>query len=96
MKLCNHCKELILSDYISNRDVCPGCGRDLHICLNCVFYDPMSHHECREPQSEFVGEKDKNNFCDYFRFQTQKREKNSGNDVEDARAKLEALFDKSG
>ncbi len=94
MKFCHQCKEPILSDYISVRDTCPSCGMDLRICYNCIFYDSGSYNECKEPQSEFVSNKDGNNFCDYFRFKLEKRADNSGGKVEHAKAKLEELFKK--
>jgi hypothetical protein len=96
MKHCHHCDEPILSDYVSIRDACPHCGTDLHVCFNCVFYDPMSHHECREPQSELVRDKDKNNFCDYYRFKVEKRREKTRGETEEAKARLEALFKKEG
>jgi len=94
MKRCYHCNEPILSDYISIRDVCPKCGADLHVCLNCVFYDSGSYNECREPQSEWIAQKDKNNFCDYYRFKIQRRASKTKDDVTEAKARLEALFKK--
>ncbi|MCF7944773.1 MAG: hypothetical protein K9L75_04480 [Spirochaetia bacterium] len=46
---------------------CPSCGRDVKICRNCAFYSPGSHYECRETISEPVRDKERANFCDYFR-----------------------------
>jgi hypothetical protein len=51
---------------ILTRDCCPSCDYDLHVCLNCRFYDPNAHNECRETQAEWVQGKDKANYCDYF------------------------------
>ena len=48
------------------RDSCPRCHRDLHNCKNCRFYDPSAHNQCREPQAEYVGDREKANFCTYF------------------------------
>lgn len=45
---------------------CEACGKELHVCLNCRFYDPSAHWECRETISEPVREKDRANFCDHF------------------------------
>lgn len=47
---------------------CPSCGNDLKICLNCKFYDPDVHWECRETIPDRVSNKDSANFCDAFRF----------------------------
>ena len=68
---CQNCgKELDLgiNAQVSRNDDCPDCGYDLHICLNCKFYDLNSYNECRENQAERVLDKDKANFCDYFKF----------------------------
>jgi hypothetical protein len=47
---------------------CPKCAAYLHCCLNCKFYLPGAHHDCREPQAEHVREKDQRNTCEYFLF----------------------------
>jgi len=45
---------------------CPGCGRDLHACVQCRHYDPGANNKCREPQAEWVTDRERRNFCDYF------------------------------
>jgi len=47
--------------------LCPVCGKDLRICLNCSFYSPGSHWDCRETIGEAVKDKERANFCDFFR-----------------------------
>ncbi|MFC1563863.1 hypothetical protein ACFL6G_02950 [candidate division KSB1 bacterium] len=47
-------------------DVCPKCHSFLHCCLNCKFYEIGAHHDCKEPQAEFVKEKANANYCGYF------------------------------
>ncbi|MFY9223633.1 MAG: hypothetical protein WAQ98_13255 [Blastocatellia bacterium] len=65
--LCFHCKkEISITSKVSRLDSCPQCHRDLHVCLNCSFYDPFAHKQCREPASEQVRDKEKSNFCEYF------------------------------
>lgn len=49
------------------RDECLHCRSDLHVCKNCDFYDPKAYNECREPSADVVKEKDRANFCDYFK-----------------------------
>ena len=46
---------------------CPSCGKDAHVCLNCRFYDKSVHMECRESIAEPVAQKDRSNFCEYFK-----------------------------
>lgn len=60
-------------DIPSNRrpgrgESCPGCGRDLKCCKQCVYFDEGAYNECREPSAERVVDKEKANFCDYFEF----------------------------
>lgn len=47
-------------------DSCPNCQFDLHACRNCRFYDLGAHNECQETQAEWVRDKEKANYCDYF------------------------------
>ncbi len=94
MKVCFRCKKEVDADgTIGRRDTCPFCGADLHCCLNCRFYDLAAYNQCREPQAERVLEKDRSNFCDYFRFRESVHdapETGGGS----AKEKLEALFKK--
>jgi hypothetical protein len=91
---CYHCgRQVELTERIAFREECPGCGRFLHVCLNCAFYDTAFNNQCREPQAERVVDKDRANFCEYF--SPQKPRQTAGLTRQDAaRAKLEALFKK--
>ncbi len=64
---CAFCSKEITETKIHIRDECPACGRDLHICLNCEFYDVNAYRQCRETIREPVQNKDKANYCDFFR-----------------------------
>ncbi|MCX8110059.1 MAG: hypothetical protein N3D15_02280 [Syntrophorhabdaceae bacterium] len=77
MKICGTCKSIIDMDEITFRSECPSCRSDLHICLNCMFYDPGKSNSCRETRADHVREKDRANYCEYFRF-NEKDEKKSG------------------
>ena len=48
-------------------DECPLCHADLHVCKACEFYESGAHNDCRESSAEFVTDKERGNFCDYFR-----------------------------
>jgi len=94
MKSCALCGKHIETDkYFSRKSVCPHCGGDLHICLNCKFYSESSHNKCREPKAEFQRTRDKTNFCDYFGFSEAAFSSSCG-EKEDALKKLEDLFKK--
>lgn len=58
--------ELAAGERVGFRDECPGCGADLHVCLNCAHHDPGAYNECREPSAERVRDRDRANRCDYF------------------------------
>ncbi|MDR1317970.1 MAG: hypothetical protein LBK13_13975 [Spirochaetales bacterium] len=46
--------------------LCASCGKELRICLNCAFYLPGSHWDCRENISDAVADKERANFCEWF------------------------------
>jgi predicted RNA-binding Zn-ribbon protein involved in translation (DUF1610 family) len=78
MKLCNKCNKPLTIEKVLFRDECPHCGIDLHVCLNCLFYDEGKANRCRESQADYVKDRDRANYCDYFRFndaETKKPEK---------------------
>jgi hypothetical protein len=93
MKICHQCKKEITADlFIGRQTSCPSCGMDMHVCLNCSFYERGAYNDCRESQAERVLEKNRSNFCDYFHFQNGSGK--SGAPLADAKAKLETLFKK--
>lgn len=59
--------ELTFIDQVSRRDECSKCGADVLCCKNCEFYDPKSYNECRETSADPVREKDRSNFCGFFK-----------------------------
>ena len=58
--------ELKFKGKIYRTDVCTQCDADVHCCLNCDNYDTSAHNKCREPQAEWISEREKANFCDFF------------------------------
>jgi len=46
---------------------CRSCHAELHVCKLCEFYDTHVADQCREPVADYVKEKQRANFCDYFR-----------------------------
>lgn len=94
---CQHCgARVTLSEPIGREATCEGCGRDLHACRHCTFYDTSYNNACREPMADPVEDKGRSNFCEYFSFtRTPFRQAVAAKDrAADARAKLEALFKK--
>lgn len=98
MKVCHHCgRELKLGAAVARTDGCPHCYSDLKCCLNCRLHDPGVNNQCREPQAEWVTDKDKSNFCEFFDFREISALSNpgmfgSGSGPEKARDAFDALF----
>ncbi len=78
---------------VGRRSECVGCGTDLRVCLHCDFYEPAASRACRETMAEPPRDKDRANFCEYFRVRTQ-RGVDAGAQKENLRAAAEALFKK--
>jgi hypothetical protein len=70
---------------------CPQCRVGLRVCRLCEFYDQQASKQCREPQAEPVQEKERANFCDYFRPRPGGGPTGSAA-AERARSGLDALF----
>jgi hypothetical protein len=89
---CYNCQlELALTKTPARAETCPKCASYLHCCLNCRFYDVNAHNQCREPQAEWVKDKEMANFCDFFEAATKTASKESAR-KEEARKKLDDLF----
>ena len=100
MKVCHHCgKEVKLLSGLQRTDSCPFCISDLKCCLNCRFFDPGVSHECREPQADWVVEKSRANFCEFFEFRETsslgRPGASSQASADQARAAFDSLFRKS-
>ena len=65
--ICWKCKKEIPLEKPARSDECPLCHADLHVCRACEFYESGAHNDCRESSAEFVSDKERGNFCDYFR-----------------------------
>ncbi len=65
--MCYACgTKLPAREQLGFRDLCPDCGRAVHVCRNCRFYKPGAHWDCAETVSELVADKEKANFCEWF------------------------------
>jgi hypothetical protein len=91
MGVCYACGASLPFDRVYRTTECPGCRRAVKVCLNCRFYEPGAHWDCRETISEPVRDKDRVNFCDYFELASganSPKPATSG----DAKKRLETLF----
>jgi len=95
-RVCHRCgHDIGRVERIGRRDSCLHCRTDLHCCLNCTFYDPAYHNQCREPQAERQVDKQVGNFCEYFSFRIGRLRAADQTQKEGARARLDALFGKT-
>lgn len=94
-RFCHHCGRPVGTvERAGRRDACLHCGADLHCCLNCAFYDPHCHNQCREPQTERQVDKQVGNFCDFFSFRLGPPAVPVSTAADAARDRLAALFAK--
>ncbi len=71
------------------RETCPACGAWMHCCTNCRHYDPHAHHECRaSATAEYVGDKEKFNYCEEFALAPKPASRGGTGSREDAEKKL--------
>ena len=91
---CWRCGTPIAGDDLPIRraELCRACNADLHVCKLCTFYNPSVANACEEPIALAVQNKERSNYCDYFKPTT--RAWNPGTDQaqQQAKAELDALF----
>jgi hypothetical protein len=80
---------------------CSKCGKPLHSCTNCTFFDTGARFECRRPIQARIESKAKANECPEFQPKTVRDLKSapaasqgSPQRPDDARSAFEALFKK--
>lgn len=81
-----------LSLPLSRRDQCPECSADLHVCRMCVYFDKSVPRQCREDGAEDVTDKDRPNFCDWFKPSDKAFNPSVNADAVAAKDALAALF----
>ena len=69
---------------------CRACGKDLHVCRQCSFYDTTKGKSCAEPIADEVRDKERANFCGYFELNGGAYGGNAQADA--AREQLAAMF----
>ncbi|MBR6341129.1 MAG: hypothetical protein IKR64_04435 [Treponema sp.] len=100
--MCWKCKKEISIEKPVRGDECPLCHADLHVCRACDFYESGAHNDCRESSADMVTDKERSNFCDYFRVALRQAQgpqgaqgsqgAQSGNKAAAARNAFNALF----
>ncbi|MEG3640869.1 hypothetical protein [Magnetococcus sp. PR-3] len=64
---CWSCKHSLEAEDFKRGAYCDRCGRDLRCCMACHFYAVEAYNACHETQAERVVDKEKSNFCDFFK-----------------------------
>lgn len=76
----------------SRYEECSTCNADLHACISCKYYAPNLSDGCNEDRADFVLDKDKANFCDYFKVNPRAYTKSDDAAARAAKAGLAELF----
>ena len=79
---------LPLSTYAECRD----CRAQLHCCRQCQHYNPRLRADCDEPRAESHSEREKANFCDWFKLRREFVEPGEKAPSVDHQAELNTLF----
>lgn len=77
---------------LSRRAECLACHAELHVCRLCHFYDPRVEGKCREDRAEAVREKERANFCDYFKPRSNAFRARDAARAESAKGQIDALL----
>jgi hypothetical protein len=84
-----------LADYtlpLRRLEECRTCGAELHVCRMCEWYSTAVAKHCRETIAEEVKDKERANFCDYFKSRPGAYSAAPTDDAAKAKSELEALF----
>jgi hypothetical protein len=84
-----------LADYtlpLRRLEECRKCGAELHVCRLCEWYSVAVAKHCREPIAEEVKDKERANFCDYFKPREDAHSTVAVDAGAKAKAELESLF----
>lgn len=75
---------------------CRHCHAELHVCKLCEWYSVAVAKHCRETVAEEVKDKERANFCDYFKPREDAYSTKSTDAASKAQAELDALFGGGG
>ncbi len=82
-----------LSLPLSRQDECPKCENYLHVCRMCIYFDQRVPRQCREDGAEEVLEKERPNFCDWFKPSENAFDGHRAQQEQQAKSALTALFE---
>ena len=81
-----------LTPPISRQDECPSCTVYLHVCRMCQFFDPGVPKQCTEDDAEEVIEKERLNFCEWYKPSPDVFDPRQSEEENRARDQLASLF----
>jgi hypothetical protein len=73
-------------------DECKQCSAELHACKLCEWYSTSVAKHCRETIAEEVKDKERANFCDYFKPRPNAYSSTNQTAAQKAQSELAALF----
>ncbi|MEX2124017.1 MAG: hypothetical protein WD795_09000 [Woeseia sp.] len=95
---CYRCGESLaaLTLPLSRRDECPSCTVHLHVCRMCRYFDPTVAKQCLEDDAEEVTDKERVNFCEWFKPSADAFDPVRAKKAAKAKSDLAALFGEAG
>jgi len=81
-----------LSLPLQRLDECKKCSAELHVCKLCEWYSTAVAKHCREPIAEEVSNKERANYCDYYKPRMDAYSDVGLTAAAKAKADLDALF----
>ncbi len=91
---CWRCGSQLAEDQLPIRraELCPACNADLHVCKMCGFYNTSVADACEETIATVVSNKQRANYCDYFKPSPRAFQGAADDAATRVRAELDALF----
>ena len=92
---CALCGHSLKHASIAADTTCSSCGKPLHSCSNCSFFNTGARFECTKPIEARIENKSKANSCELFQPKTVRDlSAKTPETPKDARAAFDALFKK--
>ena len=91
---CWRCGTQLTEDLLPVRraELCPACNADLHVCKMCGFFNPSVADACEETIATAVSNKERSNYCEYFKPSARAYKGAPDTAAARARTELEQLF----
>ena len=92
--ICWHCGAVVTDQLLplSTYAECCHCRAQLHCCRQCSYFNPRLRADCDEPRAESYSEREKANFCDWFKLRREFVEPGETAPSADHHAELNTLF----